>query len=65
MKKFLSVGEVAERFPGVTPKLLTSLFYRKLLDTKRCQMVVGRRLIPPTYVPAIAAKLVELGYVSE
>ena len=50
------VGEVA-RLIGICPKALTNLFYRHQLDTDRCPVVGGRRLVPQDDVQVICEVL--------
>jgi len=48
----------------VSPKTLTDLFYRRLLDVKRCPIVGDRRMIPADYLPQIIEVLQSRGVVS-
>jgi len=55
----MSVSEAArelqERYGvSVLPHELSNLFYRRELDTERCQVVAGRRMIPVGYLAHIA-----------
>jgi hypothetical protein len=52
-----SVGE------EVSPKQLTDLFYRRLLDVNRCPIVGDRRMIPADYLPQIIEVLRSRGVV--
>jgi hypothetical protein len=53
---------VRSRYPGLSPRVLADLFYRRKLYDARCPVVAGRRLIPADYVEQIDAILRELGY---
>jgi hypothetical protein len=41
----------------VSPKVLTDLYYRRVLDDVYCPIVGGRRLIPADYLPVLARVL--------
>jgi hypothetical protein len=67
MTKWMSVGEVARAIEAegggpVSARELTGLFYRRALDTSRCPVVRGRRLIPGDYVSEIRTTLTARGY---
>ena len=53
---YLSVGDVGRQL-GVNPKLITDLFYQRLMRDDLCPIVGGRRLIPESVVPVIAMQL--------
>jgi hypothetical protein len=59
----LTVSGVA-RECGVTPVLISSLFWRRLLDEEACPVLSGRRVIPRSYVPGIGKVLVEMGHLT-
>jgi hypothetical protein len=59
-----SVGEAA-RALGCPPKLLTDWLYLGKLDGKRCPIFCGRRQIPASYLPTIAAMLKSSGHAVE
>jgi hypothetical protein len=54
---FLTASGAAERIPGAKPKDISDLFYQRKLDTSRCPVLAGRRLIPPEYLDEIEAAL--------
>lgn len=53
---YLTVSEIARRF-GVRPRLISDLFYSRVLDDGRCPVLAGRRMIPEDYLPTIASML--------
>ena len=53
---YLGVGSIAYRL-GVRPHQVTALFYERRLRDDLCPIVSGRRIIPESYVPFIAAEL--------
>jgi hypothetical protein len=60
MPQHFSVSEVARR-NGVPPRVISDLFYQRLLSDERCPVIGGRRLIPADYLPAITAVLLGRG----
>ncbi len=62
-QQFTTVGNLADHF-GVPPKLLSSLFWQRVLDAEKCPVVSGRRLIPTDYVETIGEVLRERGYLA-
>ena len=58
--QYLTVSEIA-RALGCPPRAISDLFYRRALCDEACPIIGGKRLIPPGYVPAIAAALREHG----
>lgn len=56
----LTVSEVARRI-GARPRDISDAFYNRLLRDDLCPIVGGRRLIPPSYISAIAAVLRRAG----
>ena len=46
------ISDVARKL-GIPPRLLSDLFYSRVLDDAVCPVVSGRRLIPDAYVPVI------------
>ena len=52
----LGVGDVARQL-GVAPKRITELFYTRCVNPERAPIVAGRRLIPRSLIPIIAAQL--------
>jgi hypothetical protein len=58
--ELLSVGQVAYKLQ-VRPDQISNLFYKRFLRDDLCPIVAGRRLIPPNYVPVIAAALRQRG----
>lgn len=61
MAEVLTVGQVARQLK-VPPWKLSNLFYRGRLDDVKCPIVAGRRQIPASYLPQIAAMLRTAGY---
>ena len=61
---FLSVSEAANEI-GAVPRDITNSFYSRRLDTKRCPIVAGRRLIPRDYLPELAAELQRRGHLPQ
>jgi hypothetical protein len=53
-----AVSDVARRL-GVTPRVISDLFYQRALDDGVCPVVCGRRVIPEAYVPEIEKVLRE------
>jgi len=58
--ELLSVSDVARRL-GVAPKIISDLFYARVLNDDRCPVLCGRRLIPEEYVPTIREALIKHG----
>ena len=56
----LSVSDTARRL-GVAPKMISDLFYARVLDDDLCPVLGGRRVIPEEYVPTICEILTERG----
>ena len=56
MVGYYTVSQVARRY-GVRPRDISDLFYNRELSDEKCPVLGGRRLIPPEYVPVIAAAL--------
>lgn len=50
---------------GARPRDISRLFYERLLDDATCPIVAGRRLIPDSYVPVIAAALCSRGLLTD
>jgi hypothetical protein len=61
---FLTVSEIARRY-GILPRLISDLFYSRLLDDSRCPIVAGRRLVPEDYLPTIEAVLRDRGLIEQ
>jgi hypothetical protein len=57
-----SVSGVARRF-GVAPRVISNLFYRRLLSDGDCPVVDGRRVIPAHYVGTIESLLRDRGLI--
>lgn len=55
-----SISALARRH-GVSPQVLSNLFYRRVLDDEKCPVVNGRRVIPAEYVAEIEEVLRERG----
>jgi hypothetical protein len=49
----------------ISPKVISDLFYRRILDDTACPIVGGRRLIPGDYVPVIERALRHRGYIGQ
>ena len=47
-----AVSDVARRL-GVAPRVISDLFYQRVLDDSACPVVCGRRIIPEAYVSEI------------
>jgi hypothetical protein len=58
---FLTASGAAELIPGARPKDISDLFYQRKLDTSRCPVIAGRRLIPVDLVGEIERALREAG----
>jgi hypothetical protein len=56
----MTVGDVARKL-NVRPRDVSDLFYARVLSDKHCPVVAGRRLIPESYLPTIAAALTRHG----
>ncbi|HRQ74697.1 MAG TPA: hypothetical protein PK098_02140 [Phycisphaerales bacterium] len=56
----LTVSDVARRI-GARPRDISDAFYSRLLRDDLCPIVGGRRLIPPSYISAIATALRRAG----
>jgi hypothetical protein len=52
----ITVSGTASHF-DVRPRVISDLFYARVLDGRCCPIVGGRRLIPLDYLPVIAAVL--------
>ena len=52
MSPTCAVSDVARRL-GVPPRVISDLFYLRVLDDGLCPVVGGRRLIPDHYVAVI------------
>jgi hypothetical protein len=61
MPQFVFVSEAASRIAGARPKDISDLFYLRKLDSGRCPVVGGRRLIPEDYLPEIERVLRAVG----
>lgn len=56
--ELLSISEVTRRIEektgqALSPQAISSLFYRRRLDTERCPVIGRARVIPEDYVPAV------------
>jgi hypothetical protein len=54
---FLTASGAAERIPGAKPKDISDLVYRRKVNTSRCPVIAGRRLIPTDLLGEIEAAL--------
>jgi hypothetical protein len=61
---FLTASGAAERIPGAKPKDISDLIYQRKVDTSRCPVIAGRRLIPPDLLGEIEAALRAAGRLS-
>ncbi len=64
----LTVSAVARQLSdetGVTvsPSVISTFFYKRYLDDRKCPVVNGVRLIPEDYVPAIEGELRDRGVI--
>jgi hypothetical protein len=62
----LTVGKAAQRIAdetgvSVPPHLISTLFYKRLLNSEYCPVVGQIRLIPEDYLPTIVRVLQERG----
>lgn len=48
---------------GVMSRRVSDLFYQGKLDSSKCPVVSGRRLIPKGYLPEVKKALEEAGFV--
>ena len=55
-----TLGGVRSNF-GVAPRVLSDLFYNKIIDDDGCTLIGRTRLIPITFLPKIEAALRERG----
>jgi hypothetical protein len=53
-----AVSDVARQF-GVEPRVISDLFYKRVLDDGICPVVCGRRIIPEDYVAVIERVLLD------
>lgn len=63
MQEF-TVSEVARKL-NARPSDITLLFYHRALPDDACPIVSGRRRIPESVIPTIAALLIERGKILE
>ncbi len=54
------VSDIARHF-RVKPRVISGLFYDRVLDDQICPVVAGRRLIPESYLPEVERVLRERG----
>jgi hypothetical protein len=54
---FLTASGAADRIPGAKPKDISDLIYQRKVDTSRCPVIAGRRLIPPDLLDEIETAL--------
>jgi hypothetical protein len=69
MNERLTVTEAAEVLTeqagcSISPRMISDLLYRRILDTARCPIIGDRRMIPPDYLPELLSVLRERGFVS-
>lgn len=62
MQQAFSVSELARRY-GIPPRVISDLFYARILNDQLCPVVGGRRLIPGPYVGEIERLLRERGLI--
>ena len=48
---------------SISPRLISDLLYRRILDTARCPIVGDRRMIPRDYLPTVLDVLRRRGLV--
>lgn len=58
---FYSISELADEI-GCPPKMISDLFFRRVLDPSRCTIKAGRRLIPEDYVTHVKRALRQRGH---
>jgi hypothetical protein len=56
------ISELARQF-GVPPRVISDLFYQRVLDDAACPIVTNRRLIPAAYVDTVEQVLRERGLI--
>jgi hypothetical protein len=69
MSELMTVSDVARELSDqfkevIQPRVITDLFYKRLLDDNRCQVLGGRRLIPRDYLAEIRRILTEKGLIA-
>lgn len=70
MREYKTVSEVTRelgvRFRVVVrPRVISDLFYGRMLDDARCPILCGRRMIPADYIPTIIAALRDRGLIPD
>lgn len=60
MPEYISVGEAAKRL-GVKTRDISVPLYDGRLDSDRCPLIAGRRLVPVDYLPGIEFEMRRLG----
>ncbi len=69
MSELMSVSDAARALEEelgvpIAPRIISDLFYQRKLRDEACPLIGGRRLIPESYLPAIATALRRLGLLS-
>lgn len=58
----IGVADAAKALGLPSTKALSDAFYAGKLDKDRCPVISGRRVIPRSYLPAIAIELRRMGH---
>lgn len=62
MEKYFTASELARRY-DILPRAISDLFYRRILDDKRCPIIKRVRQIPAGYLPEVEKALRAAGHV--
>jgi hypothetical protein len=60
----LTVSQVARQF-GIRPRVISDLFYSRILDDTRCPIAGRVRLVPSNYLPRVKRVLSERGLIRD
>ena len=68
MSEHTTVGSLARELgeragKDVPPRIISDLFYKRILSDKRCPILAGRRIIPRDYVPEVERALLVRGLI--
>ena len=68
MSEHTTIGDIARQLgvmagKDVPPRVISDLFYKRVLSTERCPILGGRRLVPVDYVPVIERALRDRGMI--
>jgi hypothetical protein len=64
MERFIGAAEAARMAGAKKPRFVSDLFAQGRLDTDRCPVVAGCRMIPESYLPTIRAELAKKGWLT-